>query len=147
MCVQGPPKSRTAVPVNEARLALLLQAVRTSLQLQCSGHSFRLAAFEITAQLARCQVIGLLWSIRRFTAMALHQPLQSKATCSFLRLCPAGVLPNYIPARCTPHTVESRASAVSKGIAAQQLKPAYMPVGPMQNSDWQAATLTGKLTL
>ena len=74
MCVQVPPKSRAALQVNEARLALLLQAVRTSLQLQSSGHSFRLAAVEIIAQLARCQVKGLLWSIRRFTAMALHQP-------------------------------------------------------------------------
>lgn len=54
--VQVPPKSRAALQVNEARLALLLQAVRTSLQMQSSSHSFRLAAVGITAQLARCQV-------------------------------------------------------------------------------------------
>ena len=54
--LQVPPKSRAALQVNEARLALLLQAVRTSLQMQSSSHSFRLAAVDITAQLARCQV-------------------------------------------------------------------------------------------
>ena len=58
-CVQVPPKSRAALQVNEARLALLLQAVRTSLQMQSSAHSFRLAAVDITAQLARCQVPDL----------------------------------------------------------------------------------------
>ena len=54
--MQVPPKSRAALQVNEARLALLLQAVRTSLQMQSSSHSFRLVAVDITAQLARCQV-------------------------------------------------------------------------------------------
>ena len=57
--MQVPPKSRAALQVNEARLALLLQAVRTSLQMQSSPHSFRLAAVDITAQLARCQVTDL----------------------------------------------------------------------------------------
>lgn len=57
--VQVPPKSRAALQVNEARLALLLQAVRTSLQMQSSAHSFRLAAVDITAQLGRCQVTDL----------------------------------------------------------------------------------------
>ena len=54
--MQVPPKSRAALQVNEARLALLLQAERTSLQLPASAHSFRLAAVDITSHLARCQV-------------------------------------------------------------------------------------------
>ncbi|CAK0757624.1 hypothetical protein CVIRNUC_002556 [Coccomyxa viridis] len=57
--LQVPPKSRAALQVNEARLALLLQAVRTSLQLPASAHSFRLAAVDITSHLARCQAIDL----------------------------------------------------------------------------------------
>ncbi len=68
MCVQVPPKARVALQVNEARLALLLQAVRASLQAQTpSAASFRLAAVDITAQLARCQV----------SAPALHAPEES----------------------------------------------------------------------
>lgn len=58
--VQVPPKARAALQVNEARLALLLQAVRTSLQLPASAHSFRLAAVDITNQLAHCQVPAVL---------------------------------------------------------------------------------------
>lgn len=57
--MQVPPKARVALQVNEARLALLLQAVRTSLQAP-SAASFPLAAVDITAQLARCQVSLLL---------------------------------------------------------------------------------------
>lgn len=62
---QVPPKSRAALQVNEARLALLLQAVRTSLQMQSSSHSYRLAAVDITNQLSRCQVGCLLGSAAR----------------------------------------------------------------------------------
>lgn len=59
--MQVPPKAQVALQVNEARLALLLQAVRTSLQAQApSAASFPLAAVDITAQLARCQVSLLL---------------------------------------------------------------------------------------
>lgn len=59
--MQVPPKARVALQVNEARLALLLQALRASLQAQApSAASFRLAAVEMTAQLSRCQVSLLL---------------------------------------------------------------------------------------
>lgn len=65
---QVPPKSRAALQVNEARLALLLQAVRTSLQMQSSSHSYRLAAVDITNQLSRCQVGCLLGSAAKRVA-------------------------------------------------------------------------------
>ena len=70
--VQVPPKSRAALQVNEARLALLLQAVRTSLQLPASAHSFRLAAVDITSHLARCQVSLVEAAASTSAAVRLH---------------------------------------------------------------------------
>ena len=70
--VQVPQRSRAALQVNEARLALLLQAVRTSLQLPASAHSFRLAAVDITSHLARCQVSLLEAAASASAAVRLH---------------------------------------------------------------------------
>ena len=70
--MQVPPKSRAALQVNEARLALLLQAVRTSLQLPASAHSFRLAAVDITSHLARCQVSLLVPTASMSASVCLH---------------------------------------------------------------------------
>ena len=84
--VQVPPKSRAALQVNEARLALLLQAVRTSLQLPASAHSFRLAAVDITSHLARCQV-SLLGAAAPTDCRCLlsgHLPIYWLCSCTHL---------------------------------------------------------------
>ena len=76
--VQVPPKSRAALQVNEARLALLLQAVRTSLQ--AAGALPRPASrwppWTSPAQLARCQVSassGLLRAHQK-SLLSWHSP-------------------------------------------------------------------------